>query len=352
MTATLTVLVARNGARQAKHIRRAPDGGFTVAPAERAYLYRFTSRPVHDLAHLFMILRFLERQPDRFIVYGERNPLARGDWLPRWLHPRDGKPATVLPLPRPYLFVDLDDIEAPGAGAVSIDQAHEILTGRLPPALRETDAVLQWTGSMGYRADRKLRARLIFWLSEARWPAQMKAWLAEYPADGCIYAVQQPIYTAAPVLGDGVPQRLGRRAFFIRGAYRAVDASELPSFDTLDHRPPQLPAATKAARAARGYEFFKAQVGIGGHFHDAIKGAAASYLRTTEAPDVDWLVADLAEAIRAKSGTRDDEYIAARLRDLPGLVRNLQRLEGARRASELREVQALEQAIGLRVVAP
>ena len=331
----LTLLVAE-GHRLAKHVHREAQS-YRIDGYGKAVWFQHLSIPLIDrpaathrgLTALRLELGLLEQRTDSCVVMGES--LIAG----RQGRRRSQGQATLLSVPRQYLPIDLDDLTYASIGLSPDSDVHQLLTAvlrYLPPELSRADCVAQFTGSHGYVGD-NIRIRLWFWLSRPLTLDQMKWWMCGYPVDPCIYRPAQPIYTAAPVLGIGVPNLVKHRTLFLRGEHREVTPpAEIGPPARVPTPDPQL-QRMGIGTSSSGYAYCRAQVGQNGHFHEELKAATSAYFRAKPDGDANWLVQDLIQAVADQAHTRDPAYIEGRIRDLPGLVRSIQRMEARRWAS-------------------
>lgn len=232
MTARLTIL------RDARTARGAPsraaklleyDAGKLVA---RGYGRAFTFVPevaeVADLDALHRLLCDLERDPHACVIRGR--PLAPGVRGPRRLHERQGRHRRAA-VERPtieedadcrWLCLDLDAVQAPesfhearrlrpGGVPNAKNLAELALWARdsvLPACFRGARGVWQWSSSAGLKGWSLVRGHLWLLVDRALDVQDAKRWLREWPVDAALLSPAQVHYTAAPVLGDGVPDPL------------------------------------------------------------------------------------------------------------------------------------------------
>jgi hypothetical protein len=127
---------------------------------------------------------------------------------------KTGEPATLEEVPNDWLSIDID--KALKSIGYSADASFQEL---LPPELRNTSFVLQYSSSMAHpttviaemdltsgRPAYFIKAHLWFMLKQPMLPSQAKAWLEDWcaksglPFDGSVYQPQSVIFTANPIL--------------------------------------------------------------------------------------------------------------------------------------------------------
>jgi hypothetical protein len=137
---------------------------------------------------------------------------------------KTGEPATLEEVPNDWLCIDID--KALKSVGYRPDASFQEL---LPPELRNTSFVLQYSSSMAHpttmlaeidptsgRPAYLIKAHLWFMLQQPMLPSQAKAWLKDWcaksrlPFDGSVYQPQSILFTAHPVLAIASAHRGGK----------------------------------------------------------------------------------------------------------------------------------------------
>lgn len=110
-----------------------------------------------------------------------------------------------------YEPVLVDPLQDP-AGAVA-----EFIEFELPEVFHNVSYIYKLSGSFGRKAG-VLKVHLLFWLSEAYYPEELSAWvrLNKIPVDITVFRTVQVLYTANPVMADGVVDPIEKRANIVR----------------------------------------------------------------------------------------------------------------------------------------
>ena len=125
---------------------------------------------------------------------------------------------------------DLDSFDLPAFVDPVRDIEHVIdgALDQLPEAFRDASCYWQLTSGHGIKAGG--RCRLWFWLSRPTRNRELKVWLSNAKVDPSVFAIVQPIYTAAPLLANGTKDFLAVRSGIRAGT---VDEVEVPGPETL-----------------------------------------------------------------------------------------------------------------------
>jgi len=256
---------------------------------------------------------------------------------------KDGtvEPATLEPVARHWIPLDLDSIACPGSldPVHEPDRAVEHVVALLPEEFH--GATCWWAFTSGQGVKDGIRIRLFYWADRPLADWELKQWLGDSPVDPSIFSPTQPIYVAKPLF-VGMPDPVPIRSGIWRG-----DRDEIT---------PPIIEKPKVRKAASGqpffaepggsYEYHRSHIGdhdSGSGFFAPIKSAVASWIaRQGSAADTEWLRADLERAIH--EAPRDpakhpDHYVELRVRDLEPLIAAILALEVAteadrRKASE------------------
>jgi hypothetical protein len=212
-------------------------------------------RTVASIREAFNLLRELQHDPHRFLVWGAlrdaadaaaREGVSAEDRRKGYTY-RPGlfRCARVYlkrqPLNLVMFDVDKLPINAPIHGEASARAAIAALRDRMPEPFRCAACVAQFSGSSGHptRPTNVLGVHLFFWLRHAADVEQLKRWMlaetsmaSELNADPRVFQEQQPIYTSGPVKLDWMPDLLGlegARVLLVEGDTDVVDMAPLPT---------------------------------------------------------------------------------------------------------------------------
>lgn len=211
----LTVLHAR-GRRLAKliHADRSTSG------YDDAKHFDASEIVVRGLNHLATILRSLLPCWDRCVVRGSPIHGSPAIGIRRLLHPdtKTGDAPTLYEVPRRWVAIDVEGIERPvGIPATDIAGCAQAAIRHLPVEFHGRACIAVATGSHGLRPDSRLR--LWYWLDGAATRKVLQAWFMDCPGvDLAAFRPVQCIYTAAPLLADGVPDPVPDRLVALPGA--------------------------------------------------------------------------------------------------------------------------------------
>ena len=188
---------------------------------------------------------------------------------------------------------------------------------QLPEAFRDASCYWQLTSGHGIKAGG--RCRLWFWLSRPTTNRELKVWLSNAKLDPSVFAIVQPIYTAAPLLANGTKDFLAVRSGIRAGT---VDEVEVPGPETL------AGFSTYGARgASSGFTADLVDAALdavgdppaypdGRGFHGPIKAAFSAAIREDgSAVDQEALLEAIDAVLHERGHTRPPEYIEARRRD-------------------------------------
>lgn len=211
MTA-LTLTIAKgathkgNPVNLAKYVARHPETGMlTVSTPTPPTFFRFAQTELEDVVAMSRLLAFGRSAAHACLLLAEPikpdpNVLQR-----RLLKARPDEPATLHSVARRWAILDMDGPEMPDSHRDAQQAFRDPLPvvrhvmGMLPDGFHRAACAWAWTGSMGYRQDRKARLRLCFRLPYALHPGVLGLYFAEEgaPVDPASFRPVQPIYTAA-----------------------------------------------------------------------------------------------------------------------------------------------------------
>jgi hypothetical protein len=229
MTDAVTIVRCRPGLLLAKRIT--PDG---IRSYDNAKHVDLLSRQVDGLGDLGELLRLLAPRPRLAVVRGEIIDPGHTRNVRRLLYAdRDtGEPASLKPVPRLWLALDIDGIPAPsGLDITDLIACAKVAAARLPSAFHQTSLIVQPTASHGIAPG--LRLRLWCWLSRPTSDSELKFWLKAAPVDQSVFGASQLIYTGSPVFESGAADPLPERLAVLFGQ---VDAVAVP--DPVALQPP------------------------------------------------------------------------------------------------------------------
>jgi hypothetical protein len=180
---------------------------------DSAFLFDMTNHPVANLDALAELINKLLPRRNMCVVRGEIIDPAHSRGVRRLLHTDKitGDRPILRNVPRRWLALDMEGLALPaGVPAADIIACARLALATLPDEFSAAGCVVQASGSHGFKPD--IRLRLWFWCDRPMAGAELKRWLRDTPADPAVFGAAQPIYTARPVLGDGlvdpVPHRL------------------------------------------------------------------------------------------------------------------------------------------------
>lgn len=173
-------------------------------------------------------LRSLAKKKNSFVVLGEPVGWKHGEKKRRLSSDRDEDKATLKDVPRAFMPIDVDQIDfEPWA---ELDDG-EMFAGELLERLGLKGVGCVWHLTSGHGFFKRYRARLWIELAEPTTAAQMKEFAKDRWAnekvdvkgipknlvDFSVYQAQQPIYTASPILLDGIQSPVKTRVGYIEG---------------------------------------------------------------------------------------------------------------------------------------
>ena len=229
----ITILHAR-GRLLAKLIRT--DG--SIDSYDKAKHFDAIELGIQGLDHLAAVVRSLLPCWDRCVVRGSLVGGSPATGIRRLLHAdrETGDQPAFYELPRRWVAIDVDGIPRPPEIPVAdIACCARVAISHLPPEFQGRACVAVASGGHGFKPG--IRMRLWYWLDGAATYAVLREWLFASPIDLATLRAVQPIYTAAPVLGDGVIDPVPDRLAVLPGA-PLVTIRPLP--------PPQPRQATAA----------------------------------------------------------------------------------------------------------
>lgn len=295
----------------AKRWHRGADGIPVETGYDKAAFYAVTEHQVGSLVDLARVLDGIATDRRSCVIRGRPKadcPLSRtaranahfADSAQSWsAHDFDS-----LECP-PWL----DPMDEPGA-------AVAYLRSLMPPEFHEAACWWSFTGSQGFKPG--LRMRLVFWHDLPLTCADLKLWLGErqpdaskpraqwtklYPIDVSLYQQVQQIFTAAPVLADGIPDLVPLRSGILPGRLEMVPTPYpiRPRYGTAAVSVASAQAASlPREHAGSGYAYHRSRIGDEADgFHEPILAALSSwYTQHGSEADAAPIIADLAVAAR------------------------------------------------------
>jgi putative DNA primase/helicase len=344
-----------------------PDGESRVK--QDAMWYSAEEFPIHDVHSLAAVLEEASRDPYKCVVRGQIIETAdRTRMLRRKLERDDGTKPTLREVPHSWLLLDIDSVETPpefdqfASPAATVAFVKELL----PTAFHSATCWFQHTGSAGTKPG--IRLRLGFWLDRALENTELKRWLGQCKIDLALFSAAQIHYVAAPILARGAADPLGGRprSGIIPGEADAVavppspepelhivdpgtesrpQAGEPPSADT-----PRLPRSLRLSSLASFKDHLAA---IGDHHdrglgcHGVLKAAISAYWREWGADaSADALQALLEkrinQAVWDPARGHTPEYLQKQIKDLPGFINQIKRLQRKTEAENSFEVIGID----------
>lgn len=219
----LTVLTA--GVSATKTYSRGEGGKIEVEGYGRAKT--FTAETL-DTDRKGEWLKSLAKKKNSFVVLGEPVGWKPGEKKRRLSSDRDEDKATLVDVPRALMPIDVDQIDFEPWAAID---DGEMFASELLERLGLKGVGCVWHLTSGHGFFNRYRARLWIELSEPATAAQMKQYARErwggetvdvkgIPknlVDFSVYQAQQPIYTANPILKNGIESPVRRRVGYIEG---------------------------------------------------------------------------------------------------------------------------------------
>jgi len=221
---------------QAKRIEQRPDK-LVVLPVERpSFWHRAVEVEFDTLEELAGVLKVLEEQQTAYLVPGlltdnARDAIENGAPILRRAISYPNAPATLSDQPKSFLIIDVDGawMDASVNACVAPETAAEALRANCPQALRETRCVVQLSASTGIRAA-SVSGHIAFLLDRALTLDEQKRGLEALvdkeklvnpewrsTLDYSVLRPAQPLYTAAPLLLDGVEDPCPTRIVVLDG---------------------------------------------------------------------------------------------------------------------------------------
>jgi hypothetical protein len=330
---SITILVAKGQKILTKRWTRFAQGPPKETAYDRATWFCASEHPVSNIRGLGAAISEISADPRAAIVRGAVAPGANRRHMLRRALPRGDVPATLVPTPRRWVGLDIENIACPPEidPVFEPDAVVEHVISLLPAAFHE--ATCYWHFSSGHGIKPDVRIRMWFWLDRPVADHELKRWLGErVPADGVppdkweqrwkidtsLFNPIQLHYTATPIF-DGMTDPLPYRSGWRKGVDDVVMMPELQA-----EQPRSTVSSTDGSRLwpGLGYRGYRAQIGIGDNgFWKPIKSSLGAYFGSRgSTADIEWVIADLAAVIYERQGERQDSYISDRLRDLPNLA--------------------------------
>ncbi len=237
----ITILRARN-----RRLAKLVCANAKIEGYDSARTFDMMARQVADLTALADLLRKLLPCRNVAVVRGDILDSAHAHGVRRLLYAdrQTGEVATLRDVPRRWLALDMEDIARPvDVPASDLAACGRLALARLPSVFSEAACIVQASGSHGFKPD--LRLRLWFWCNRPMLGAELKRWLRDTPADPAVFGAAQLIFTAAPVLADGVADPIPARLLLLPGepAVMVPTAEALAPPPRREGPPPQVHAA-------------------------------------------------------------------------------------------------------------
>ncbi|WP_368418981.1 hypothetical protein [Rhodovarius sp.] len=210
------VVLRSHGPRLAKTLH--PGGTVTICGGARTF--DMAEVTVASLGDLYGILTKLAIRPDLCAVRAAIADRDHTHGVRRLFRPDPGTGdvATLREVPRRWVALDIDGIQAP-AGLIASDLAAclGVVLPLLPAGFQGAALIVQATAGHGVKPG--LRLRVWAWLSRPAMGAELARWLAALPClDRASFRPSQIIYTAAPILANGATDPLpDGRLYFATG---------------------------------------------------------------------------------------------------------------------------------------
>jgi hypothetical protein len=307
-----------------KKIRRTPSGWEVFGDYDLVSRVRAKEFPVSSLDTLAAILAEAAPDPKLCAIRGGIraefvNVALAPEGVRRLAYDRPEAKAPFEERARRWVACDLDSFDLPAFVDPVRDIEHVIdgALDQLPEAFRDASCYWQLTSGHGIKAGG--RCRLWFWLSRPTRNRELKVWLSNAKLDPSVFAIVQPIYTAAPLLANGTKDFLAVRSGIRAGT---VDEVEVPGPETL------AGFSTYGARgASSGFTADSVDAALdavgdppaypdGRGFHGPIKAAFSAAIREDgSAVDQEALLEAIDAVLHERGHTRPPEYIEARRRD-------------------------------------
>jgi len=204
---------------------------------------------VGSLECLGGVLQDLESDFHAFVVRDRLHPDAQGCHIDRQ---RARKEGILVDAPCSWLCVDLDDVPIPARWAAFNDHIPELIdhaTNRLPSEFHKADCYYQFSSSMGV-VPGQLKVHLWFWLARPLTNGEARQWLDGSVADLSLYGAVHPIYTAPPLLQDGVADPVRQRSGLYRQGFGITEVT--PPEIGQSPAAPAAPARKPRQRAGGG----------------------------------------------------------------------------------------------------
>ncbi|WP_428489563.1 hypothetical protein [Rhodopila sp.] len=235
--------------------------------------------------------------------------------------PAEGVKAAFEARDRRWVACDLDSFELPDFvdPIRDIEFVIDAALEQLPPEFRDVSCFWQLTSGHGIKKGG--RCRLWFWLSRPTSNQALKNWLGSAKVDTSVFAIVQPIYTAAPILPLGVPDVLPGRFGVRAGRADEVEvprAEDLSGYRGASYGAMGNPHGFVAASVDEALDMMgdPAAYPDGRGFHAPIKAALAAAIRADGSKVDQAALLDRIDAeLMARGHTRDAGYIKGRIRD-------------------------------------
>lgn len=174
-----------------------------------AKTFRIIPVPVADIHSLAAALQVLERNPRVCVIRGE----YVGTTPERDVRKLQRNGGGFVPLPRRWVMLDIDGIEAPEGMDPTGLEAIDHVIGLLPAEFRGVSHFYQWSSSAGLKG-RAIKLHLWFWLDRPVHDEDLERWAEGIGiVDPAVFRTVQVHYTAAPIFLDGRADPLeGRRS--------------------------------------------------------------------------------------------------------------------------------------------
>jgi hypothetical protein len=163
----------------------------------------------HD--RVYDMLEGMQGQPNMCILRGELiNPPRVFGAHRRLLEKKDGIAPTLKDVPRRWVALDFDSIDAPdGLDRHDLVACGKIAAQTLPKAFHGCRAIVHATSSHMIKPG--IRIRLWYWLDRPTFGHELKRWLGKCVSDHSVLNAIEPIYCAAPLFEDPAMNPLKER---------------------------------------------------------------------------------------------------------------------------------------------
>lgn len=305
------------GSAATKRITQTDTGDWAKEDAPHVTWFTVIEHFFDGLDGLYKTLEVLEDKPTSFPVRGGLcRPVKPDEVIAKRHHEQnpDDPKALLIEAERRWLPVDLDGVPMDDDfDLVNVDgMIRKAIKRYLPELFHDANVICQLSAGAGTKNDGTLSCHLFFFMDKPRGTVWLRKFMKAFaPAtDTSIYKYGQPLYTAAPIVINGVDP-VAKRLWIIRKLNDFVTLPDV-TFEKIEEH--AIATGVGLLEHAKGFEAKLALMGHGDDrlcgFHTVITEAAASYVSGKLASEIDIpaLIKRFQKVVAAAPKDRDPAY--------------------------------------------